>query len=626
MSIVRQEVFIQREAEIRAAYLRDQERLRELSERHLMALRELARCAPAIEGLEEMLESIRAEHEEILARFSYADYRERALREGYYLRTSWYGYAGQFGREPARGQSAAYLESFVEELQGAGKQAGRFLRLLREADLEDPETLQTLLKEVPSRASRLEKALREQLEDITRKRLQEKLHALYRFIEALNPAAAARYKALLEKASGKAPLRPLESACSELEALLKREKIAAPLRQQIQNAYETLQLLSPKHAASYASQVNALPEINDPSELHGIIRKLHEALFQAQQELSEISRNKAVAQELLQRLSALSRETLSALRDLQTKVEQANDLDQLRDIVRTLTYHLLRQERLAMSQQEESQEAEAELERYRKRGALYYEKLMRLDAAQAREAQPLYEEMQETKDGYRARLLKDELQYRYLMAREARLEIEELKERVAAAYAAFPVESLKGEVEAFLAQTQVNREAAQALLQKILTTSEREGPVSPELRARAEKELVDRLTEAFRARGYRLLSDEKTARLLNGEMVELRTPHGPDYAIRLRLENGMLNMRFIRYVEDESQLSEYERQKDKAIGHKWCQDYDGIRSILEANGIYLHTAYRVEADEKFYYVRRSESSAPSRQTGQVLQAQRKKSS
>ncbi len=234
--------------------------------------------------------------------------------------------------------------------------------------------------------------------------------------------------------------------------------------------------------------------------------------------------------------------------------------------------------------------------------------------------------MQETKDGYRARLLKDELQYRHLTAREAHLETEELRERVAAAYAVFPAESLKGEVEALLAQTQVTCEAAQALLQKILTASEREGPVSPELRARVEKELVDRLTEAFRARGYQLLSDEKTARLLNGEMVELRTPHSPDYAIRLRLENGMLNMRFIRYVEDENQLSEYERQKDKAIGHKWCQDYDSIRSLLETDGIYLQTAYRVEADEKFYYVRRSESPAPSRQAGQVLQAQRRKGS
>lgn len=626
MSIVRQEVFIQREAEIRAAYLRDQERLRELSERHLGALQELARCVPAIEGLEEMLESIRARHEEILARFSYAGYREWAFREGYRLRTSWYGYAGQSGMEPARGESAAYLASFVSELQGAGKQAGRFLRLLREADLEDAESLRALLKEVPSGATRLEKALRERLEDITRKHLQEKLHALYRSVEALNPVAAARHKALLEKASGKAPLKQLESACAELEALLAREKVAAPLRQQAQNTYEALQTLSPKHAAPYAPQIAALPEINNPSELNGLIKKLHDALLQAQYELSEISRNKAVAQELLQRLSALSRETLSALQELQMRVEQADDLDQLREIVKTLAYHLLKQERLATSQQEESKDVETDLEKYRKRGALYYEKLTRLDAAQAREAQPLYEEIQKTKDSYRARLLKDELQYRYLTAREAHLEGEELKERVAAAYAAFPAESLREEVEAFLAQAQVNREAAHALLQKILTTGTRQMPPSPELRARAEKELVDRLTEALRAKGYQLLSDERSDQLLNGEMVELRTPYGPDYAIRLRLENGMLNMRFIRYVEDESQLSEYERQKDKAIGHKWCQDYDNIRSILEANGIYLHTAYRVEADEKFYYVRRSESPAPSRQAGQVLQAQRKKSS
>jgi len=102
--------------------------------------------------------------------------------------------------------------------------------------------------------------------------------------------------------------------------------------------------------------------------------------------------------------------------------------------------------------------------------------------------------------------------------------------------------------------------------------------------------------------GYSVVKDDLMEELSMGKIVEIKTPFGEDYMLRLKYEDDGLKIMFVRYVEDEKNLSEYEKHKDIAIAKKWCSDYDKIKQLLSQEGIMIEDKIRIEPETRFYYI------------------------
>jgi len=138
-----------------------------------------------------------------------------------------------------------------------------------------------------------------------------------------------------------------------------------------------------------------------------------------------------------------------------------------------------------------------------------------------------------------------------------------------------------------------------------------------------EKEKISNLMhQKLRELGYSVVDENAVERLKNGEILELNTPFGEDYAVRVKLdENGSLAFRFVRYVDDENALTEYEKEKDKSTAKQWCQTHDNLMELLKNEGIVFNTKYRVEPEERFYYEKKEEREERRMQEKQKQQQQ-----
>jgi len=126
--------------------------------------------------------------------------------------------------------------------------------------------------------------------------------------------------------------------------------------------------------------------------------------------------------------------------------------------------------------------------------------------------------------------------------------------------------------------------------------------------------------------GYQIVNDEAIERLKKGEVVEINTPFGEDYVVRVRLdEKGILTLKFVRYVEDENNLSMYEKEKDKAIAKQWCNNQKEIIEFLKKNGIVLELKNIMEPEDRFYYEKKEKRKSIEGQTREKVQKTFKRS-
>jgi len=83
--------------------------------------------------------------------------------------------------------------------------------------------------------------------------------------------------------------------------------------------------------------------------------------------------------------------------------------------------------------------------------------------------------------------------------------------------------------------------------------------------------------------------------------------------LRLKYEDDGLKIMFVRYVEDEKNLSEYEKRRDIAIAKKWCSDYEKIKQLLSQEGITIEDKIRIEPETRFYYIKREKAEITNKQ-------------
>ncbi len=225
----------------------------------------------------------------------------------------------------------------------------------------------------------------------------------------------------------------------------------------------------------------------------------------------------------------------------------------------------------------------------------FYQKLLQISKSEADLVKSNYEESQESNDPTRIWYILKDIKIRYAKLKHQYIESEALKEDVKSTYLDIPIPEIKQAIEEFLNKEIVSKEDYNELMSFINETIQKE-------EEQEEKEtMIHLIYENLRKLGYAVIDEDAMKKLQTGEVVEIQSPFGEEYVVRLKIEKDNINMRFVRYVEDENQLSNYEKEKDISIGKQWCKTYDNILKYLKDKGILLEEKYRVEPEEKFYY-------------------------
>ncbi len=255
-----------------------------------------------------------------------------------------------------------------------------------------------------------------------------------------------------------------------------------------------------------------------------------------------------------------------------------------------------------------------EIENIKKEAKEYYEKLRKISEREAERLKSIYEELLKSDDKFRTNLILEEIKYIYARKKKQFVKSETLKEMIRKYLSEDMPQSLKEEMNAFLEKEIVSEEEYKDLNSRI-TRHLRE----KKERKSINKEDIDKLSrflsESLRKLGYQIVNDEAIERLKKGEVVEINTPFGEDYVVRIRLdEKGILTLKFVRYVEDENNLSMYEKEKDKAIAKQWCNNQKEIIEFLRNNGIALELKNIMEPEDRFYYEKKEKRKSIEGQT------------
>ena len=254
------------------------------------------------------------------------------------------------------------------------------------------------------------------------------------------------------------------------------------------------------------------------------------------------------------------------------------------------------------------------LEEARNSAFVYYNKLTKISSEEAQKVKPLVEEIEKVEDINRVEILLDEIKLRYVRAREEYLKSEQLKEKIKHAYIAVPMPQVREEAERLLSKELVREDEYEEFINKVVSL----GIETLENYQKMKRKAAEIVSKKLSDEGYSTLNEDLMDRLLQGDVVELKTPYGDDYALRVKLTDETLAVRFIRYVDSLENLSEYERQKDIEIGKKWCKTYEELRQILKQNGLLITNKHRIEPEEKFYYEKRAESQEQQKKAQQKI--------
>ena len=354
------------------------------------------------------------------------------------------------------------------------------------------------------------------------------------------------------------------------------------------------------------SLLKILPQ--ESIELRRELSDLKSILLRAENALKEEKLDKRALEELLESVPLAFKELRYRIskRLLIIDSMQNTNLPTI-DQTKSLSFHQAQCQRIA-------------LEESRNSAAMHYSKLEKVNREEAAKVQDLLQEALESQDVNRVQVIKEEIKLRYIKNKEKFLKSEELKERIKWAYASMPVEELRDEFEKLTSQDFVSEKQYDDFIKKMVQTYEN---VS-KLYERYRQKLVQAVACELQKQGYSTMNEDAMERLLKGEVIELNTPFGEDYALRVKFDKNELLIRFVRYVDNENALTEYEKEKDIAIGKSWCATFENVKELLRQNGLLLENKYRVEPETKFYYERKTQTREDSQRKGIIKQQERKR--
>lgn len=150
----------------------------------------------------------------------------------------------------------------------------------------------------------------------------------------------------------------------------------------------------------------------------------------------------------------------------------------------------------------------------------------------------------------------------------------------------------KDEIEAILDDVPTYlREKFENLKQKeILYKDEYEKLLDEYYNQESKNISVDKIVKAFENAGY------KFEDVVLNEKGYIDTDK-KEYKIAYKIENNKFSLAFTRFIDKDTQINEYEKEKDKQMAKKWCGDFDKIAENLKKQGINLNKEIVKEPDE-----------------------------
>jgi hypothetical protein len=341
--------------------------------------------------------------------------------------------------------------------------------------------------------------------------------------------------------------------------------------------------LEQKEELSISSFENLLKEL--PKECNKIKKEIQEKVLK----LIDKKIQKFVASNNLQGLENFYKEIPDSFVEVRNKIANV----------------LLKHQLATQKKKSEEDDFLQKIQQLKSEAEKYYQKILQIHQSEANQIKENYDELKESDDFTRISYITRDIKIRYARIKRQYIKSEALKEDIKANFLDFPIPEVQMAVEEFLKKEFVSKQEYDDLIQSIenIILKKEEERIIQELRVN----IISLIHEKLRDLGYSVIDDQIMEKLYNGEIVEIKTPYGEDYVVRIKIENNQLMMRFVRYVEDENQLSTYEKEKDIATAKKWCSSFDQILKHLKDNGILIEQKFRVEPEEKFYYEKKKNS-------------------
>lgn len=150
----------------------------------------------------------------------------------------------------------------------------------------------------------------------------------------------------------------------------------------------------------------------------------------------------------------------------------------------------------------------------------------------------------------------------------------------------------KDEIDAILKDLPTNlyEEFEKLKQQEIIDKKTYEKLMNEYYNQKSEDISVDKIVDAFEKLGYRFED------VVLNEKGYIDTDKN-EYKLAYRIENGKLALAFTRFVDKDTKINEYEREKDRKMAKKWCSDFEKIAKLLESEGIKLNKEIIKEPDE-----------------------------
>ena len=225
----------------------------------------------------------------------------------------------------------------------------------------------------------------------------------------------------------------------------------------------------------------------------------------------------------------------------------------------------------------------------------------------------------EEADDYKLSLIYEELKLTYIKVKEQSLykeEIENLLEKLKHV-GSEEASRLVTKGHKLLAQDVINKSEYEIFYREAFKTIMQYTSKKPIL--------IDHMLSKLRELGYTIIEDD--VEIKEGEVIELRTPYGEDYILKVKVQDGKIITKFVKVLEEERELSTYEKERDVYTAKKWCGDFDTLLEKLKEEGVEIDVKARVEPEERGidYEVRKKDKKESVREEKHGRPQQRRKS-
>lgn len=204
--------------------------------------------------------------------------------------------------------------------------------------------------------------------------------------------------------------------------------------------------------------------------------------------------------------------------------------------------------------------------------------------------------------------IRDEIKMTYQKVHEALFLSDFFKEKLQASLTFFgPETGLHEKIRQALKETQITRDMFQPLYEEIETR------LGERLEKQRRELIESKIREGLAKLDYVVMDSDieenMAERLQKGEIVLTDTKYD-DYKLLIRMgKNDALVIRLVRVVADEKEktdISEFQRKKDKELMGEWCKNLDLLKEHLKQSGVLLVENLRVEENVDYFTIEQLE--------------------